>query len=96
MKQIVSITFIFLFSIQMNAQIKILGEYDHIHKVFQQDSNKYWIDFFQNGIARLSRDGFIGLVDSTGAIICRPKYDKISDFQGEVARVCLNLKFVSK
>lgn len=77
----------------LQAQNKIEGIYKPNKQIFETEDKTYWIDFFNNGIARISKDGYFGLVDSTGTIVCKPQYDKIFDFEGGVARVGLNGKF---
>src|SRR5437762_11874354 len=50
----------------------------------------YWIDYFQGAVARISKDGDFGLIDSNGGSLCPPRYDMIFDFEGPVARVTLH------
>ena len=87
------ILFVNLTLFQVQAQNKIEGFYNNPDKTFRTQNNIYWIDYFHDGIARISRNGYVGLIDSSGLILCEPKYDKIFDFNGNSARVCLNGKF---
>ena len=77
----------------MNAQNKIIGKYVANTQSFETKDKNYWIGFFENGIAQISKDGYFGLIDSLGTILCKPKYDKIYAFEGNVAKVGLNGKF---
>jgi len=44
-------------------------------------------------VARISKGGYFGLIDTKGKILIEPKYDKIFSFNKGVAKVGLNNKF---
>lgn len=77
----------------MNAQNKIPGVFNAVSKIFETDDKTYWIDFFENDVARIYKDGYVGLIDSTGTIICKPKYDAIFNLENGTYRVSLNNKY---
>jgi hypothetical protein len=78
----------------MAAQTKIKGKYDSKSKLFIADEKEYWIDFFENGVAKISKDGYFGLIDTTGKIIVDVKYDKIKEIDSKLIRVVLNGKLM--
>lgn len=80
-------------SLPVFGQNKIDGIYDAQSNQFLTTDKSYHIDFFQHGVARIYRAGYIGLMDSTGAVLIPPKYDQVFDFQGDVAKVSLHRKF---
>ncbi|MCX7709111.1 MAG: WG repeat-containing protein, partial [Clostridia bacterium] len=41
-------------------------------------------DFFENGLARVTRDGKVGLIDRAGKLVVEPKYSYISDYSGKI------------
>jgi WG containing repeat len=71
----------------MVAQQNIEGTYNKTTKVFTPYEEEYWIDLFEAGIARAYKDGWMGLIDSTGKILCPISYDIIHPFEGNVAKV---------
>lgn len=77
----------------INAQNKIVGVFNPVSKTFETDNKTYWIDFFENGVARIYEDGYAGLVDSAGTILCEPKYDEIFISDKGVYRVSLSNKY---
>ncbi|MDR2206478.1 MAG: WG repeat-containing protein [Flavobacteriaceae bacterium] len=90
----VLIIFISLFLFHhINSQTIISGIYDGDKNLYITNDKTLWIDFFQDGIARISKDGFMGLMNTKGKILCPPKYDMIYDFENDVAKVGLNGKF---
>jgi hypothetical protein len=93
MRKLLFILFFGLIPLIMAAQTKIKGKYDSKSKLFIADEKEYWIDFFENGVARISKNGYMGLIDSAGNIICEPKYDIIYNFENNVAKTGLNEKY---
>lgn len=77
----------------MNAQIKVQGRYNSKTNLFETKDETFWIDFFNDRIAKVYRKGLVGLIDKEGKIICYPKYDIISNFYNDFAKVGLNGKF---
>lgn len=77
----------------MNAQNKIVGVFNPVSKTFETEEKIYWIDFFENDVARIYKNGYVGLIDSTGTILCEPKYDQINLIGEKVYRVSLNNKY---
>lgn len=78
---------------QVNAQKRIDGVFKKENCVFETEDRTYWIGYFHEGIAQISKDGYLGLIDSSGLIICEPKYDKIFDFKCNATIVMLNGKY---
>jgi len=52
-----------------------------------------WVNPFDSGLIRFSKDGYFGLVDIEGNIILEPQYDRIFDFFNGVAIVTKNNKY---
>lgn len=77
----------------INAQVKIKGKYSSNTCTFVTKDKTYWIGFFDKGVARLFKKGYVGLIDTTGRILCTPKYDQIYPFQEKVALTGLNGKY---
>src|SRR5688572_30318003 len=93
MKIIYSICLVLTFMNLSSQNSIIKGFYDLETRSFETTDSTYWIDQFHNGIARISKDGYIGLIDTSGKIICPLKYDRIYNFYGSVARFGLNGKY---
>lgn len=81
------------FGLQMKAQTKISGIYNAVNQTFETNSKTYWIDFFKNGTAKIYKDGYVGLMDSTGTVLCEPKYDAIFERNEATFKVVFNNKF---
>lgn len=77
----------------MNAQNKIVGVFNPVSETFETDNKTYWIDFFENEVARIYKDGYVGLIDTTGTILCEPKYDEIFISEKGVYKVSMNNKY---
>jgi hypothetical protein len=77
----------------MMAQTKIEGTYDPVREFFLTNDTTYWISYFKNNLAKIYKNGYVGLMDTTGKMSCIPKYDKIFDNEGEMIRVALNGKY---
>jgi len=77
----------------LNAQNKIIGKYIANTQSFETDDKNYWIGFFEQGVARLFKKGYVGLIDTTGKVLCMPKYDKIFPFKDGIALTGLNGKY---
>ncbi len=84
------ISLILLTCFNLNAQENLVEMNINNSTLSQVSNSLYWIGQFNNGIAQISKNGYFGLVDSTGSILCEPKFDEIFDFEGEIARVVLN------
>jgi hypothetical protein len=93
MKTLLAIFFQISILLTLSGQNKIPGHYNQRATIFETSDKRYWIDYFHYGVAKISKGGYLGLMDSTGLILCEPVYDKIFDFEGDVARVCLNNKY---
>ncbi len=52
-----------------------------------------WMGDAKNGVTKISCNGLWGLMDSTGTIICKPKYDKIFEMHTDLTIVLLNGKY---
>jgi WG containing repeat len=74
----------------LQAQETISGTYNRAKKIFVADDDEYWIDYFTNGIARIAKDGYMGLMDSTGKIICPVQYDIIYPLEKDAIRMGIN------
>lgn len=68
--------------------MEIKGNYHAENRSFQTEDTTYRIGRFDNGIALLSNEGYLGLVDTTGKILCTPRYDRIFGFRNGIAIVC--------
>ncbi len=78
----------------MSAQKAILGKLNTPSiGLFQFGGEVYWLGEFENGRAPISKKESFGIVDSKGAVICRPQYDKIFRYNQDVAIVCKNNKY---
>lgn len=75
------------------AQKNIPGRYNSITHLFETTDSTYWIGFFNDGVARIVQNGYVGLIDSTGTVLAEPQYEKIYDFEGRVARVTSHGKY---
>ena len=75
------------------AQNKIPGSYDPVSRTFETDNKTYWIDFFIDGSANIYKEGYVGLIDSTGTILCEPKYDEVFRIDETAYRISLNNKY---
>jgi hypothetical protein len=78
---------------QLKAQNKIAGVYNSVSQTFETNNTNYWIDFFKKGSAKIYKDGYVGLMDSTGTILCEPKYDDIYNTDLGIFKVVLNNKY---
>jgi hypothetical protein len=76
-----------MFSGTVTAQTKIKGTYSPDNKTFTTTDNTYWIGDFKEGYAPISNRGYYGFMDSTGNVICKPKYDFILNFSEGLATV---------
>jgi hypothetical protein len=85
--------FVILMSNFMNAQNRIVGVYNSVSKTFETNNKTYWINFFENNNARIYKDGYVGLIDTTGTILCEPKYDEIYISEKDVYKSSLNNKY---
>lgn len=92
MDKIICIVLIFLVTTLGYSQNQIEGEYNADSKLFETTDTTYHIDFFQGGVSRIYQSGYIGLMDSSGMILTKPKYDQIFDFEGDVAKVTIRKK----
>ena len=81
------------FCFQLKAQTKISGIYNAVNQTFETDNKIYWIDFFKRGKAKIYKDGYVGLIDSTGTVLCEPKYDAIFESNEATFKVVLNNKY---
>jgi len=77
----------------VSAQVKLQGEFNRETHTFKTADSTYWVGRFKAGVATLAKDGYLGLIDTSGTILCPPKYDKIFDFKTGVARTGLNGKY---
>jgi hypothetical protein len=92
MKTISIIILLFLISIGC-SQNKIDGKFNSEDQLFESKDSTIWTGWYKNGLATFSKNGYLGLIDEAGKIVCHPKYDKIYDFEGEIAKVVLNSCF---
>jgi hypothetical protein len=93
MKQITCLLLFAINCFYMAAQTKIEGVYDPAREVFLTEDSTYWISYFTNDLARIHKNGYVGLIDQSGTILCAPKYDKIFLDDGKMIRVALNEKY---
>ena len=70
-----------IISLCVVGQSKITGVYVSEVNLFKQDIFKYWISTFNHGIAKFCREGYYGLLDTTGKILVEPTYDEIIFFE---------------
>lgn len=90
------VTLIFLFSFVLcniygqESIDSIKGVYLKDCDFFKQDITKYWLSKFKNGVAKISKGGFYGLIDTTGAIVVPIKYDEINFFYTNYILLRLN------
>lgn len=73
-KKIRNILFITLLSMLGQNVFSMNINIAHMETVKEE----YWLGDFENGFAQISKNGFFGLIDSTGAIVIEPKYDDIN------------------
>lgn len=71
------LSFFTLLSILNFAQNKIEGNYDVKNKMFIQKSKNFWISEYKNGVAKISKDGYYGIIDESGKYILPMIYDEI-------------------
>ncbi len=93
MKPCFVIVLMILFLCNMNAQEKIKGSFNSSSQIFETEDQSYWINYFENGIAQISSDGYFGFMKKNGNVLCPPKYDRIFPFQEKTAIVCLNNQY---
>ena len=89
MDKIICIVLISLVTTLGYSQNRIEGTYNADSRLFETTDTTYHIDFFEGGVSRIYQSGYIGLMDSTGTILIKPKYDQIFDFEGDVAKVTI-------
>ncbi|WP_312075588.1 WG repeat-containing protein [Chryseobacterium sp.] len=69
---------LFLLSFTSNfSQSKIEGSYDKANKMFIQKNRNFWISEFTNGVAKISKDGYYGIINESGNYILPVIYDEI-------------------
>jgi hypothetical protein len=59
------------------SQSKIEGSYDKANKMFIQKNRNFWISEFINGVAKISKDGYYGIINESGNYILPAIYDEI-------------------
>ena len=79
LKRLLAAGFLGLVFNSLHGQKTISGTYNQTKKVFVTNEDDYWIDYFTNGTARIAKDGYMGLMDSTGKIIC----PQLTDYRGQ-------------
>ena len=77
----------FFLSNGLMAQTKIKGTYNAQTKTFATTDKTYWIGDFKEGYAPISNKGYYGFMDSTGKVLCKPKYDRLYSFNNGFAEV---------
>ena len=92
-KSLLTALFVNITLFTLQAQNRIEGIYNAEEKTFITKDDTYWMDYFSKGVARISRDGYVGLADTTGSVLCKTEYDKIFGFTGNKARVIRDGKF---
>lgn len=80
MKKLLFIILSFI-SLCVIGQSRINGVYVSEVNLFKQDTLKYWIGSFKNGLAKFSKDGYYGLIDTTGKVRIPLEYDEILFFE---------------
>lgn len=76
------------------GQQVIQGKYNGDAKSFTAADSSYWVGTVVDGRAYLYRDGYVGLIDSSGRVLVPPMYDKIFAFDsGGIANVTRNGKY---
>jgi len=88
----IAIYFLLFLAFQSSGQTTLRGKYNTSSKRFITSDTNYHIDFFRDGVARIYRMGYVGLMDSTGRILIEPQFDQIYDFEGDVAKVNVRKK----
>lgn len=71
------LSFFTLFSVLNSAQSKIEGNYDTKNKMFIQKSRNFWIGEYKNRVAKITKDGYYGIIDESGKYILPMIYDEI-------------------
>jgi len=59
------------------SQKKIEGKYDSEKNIYIQKNQDFWISEFTNGAAKISKNGFYGIIDQNGKAILPIIYDEI-------------------
>lgn len=85
--------FVLLFALTSFGQKIIPGEFDVEKCRFRPVDSSYFVNWFVGELATFSKNGFFGVIDKKGQVICPAKYDFIYDFDGEVAKVALHGTF---
>ena len=93
MKVYIFLLFLTICHFSLLAQKRIYGVFDQASRRFITEDTTYWIGTFKDGLAKIAKGGYIGLINDNGVIIIEPKYDKVLDFDGPIAIVCLNHKY---
>ncbi len=87
MRVIISILFFFSFPLS-HAQMKIQGNYDLASNTFVSVDTSFCIGAFRtDGFALISNAGSQGVIDTAGAIVFSPIYDRVSVFNSKSAIV---------
>ncbi len=59
------------------SQKNISGSYNNDRKMFIQKKQDFWIGEFKNGVARISKGGYYGIINESGRIVLPLIYDDI-------------------
>jgi hypothetical protein len=71
----------------VTKDMRLEGKYDPRTRVFAARDSVYWVGWPEDGVLRISRDGYVGLMDTAGTILCEPRYDKVFAFDEGLAVV---------
>jgi hypothetical protein len=88
-----SIFFISLFAFSFphlgSAQERLQGTYDSKRKSFQVEGKNYEINDFRHGFSKYYVGDLYGVIDTTGRIVCQPKYYEVEGYMGGLSRVTM-------
>ena len=75
------------------GQERIQGHYDSKSKFFLPSQHNYWISEFKNGFGKISKDGYYGIIDSTGTLILPIQFDEVYITPGGLYSTLSNHKY---
>ena len=88
-----SIFFIALFACALpqlgNSQERLKGTYDSKSKSFKVEGKNYEINDFRHGLSKYYVGDEYGVIDTTGRIVCQPKYYEVEGYMGGLSRVTM-------
>ena len=86
MKNLIPYLFLLLASPTF-AQTIIKGTYDSKKRIFTTESSNQRRVEFSDGLGAYFNGNLWGFIDTTGKVICEPRYDEVEGFMDGIARV---------